>query len=171
MTKSIFKALLILITVFSCNQKQTATTTDETQNNSQEITEKDLSKLKYTEFNLDINTEKLITNWAEYYQIKDAVGNIKKGDLSYFNDNEKGVKNVLRDFRKNIPEGVNTEAILARISAFETKLLKLQSLANLSTTKKAELISSIKEFLIAFSNLNLQMNKKAEADKTTIEKP
>ena len=53
----------------------------------------------------------------------------------------------------------------------ETKFLKLESLVNLSTTSKTELIANIQDFLIAFSNLNLQMNKKIENDNIIIERP
>ncbi|GAA3559086.1 hypothetical protein [Snuella lapsa] len=137
---------------------------------NEEITENDISKLDYIEFTLDSKTQTAIKNWAEYYQLQDHVTNIKKGDLSFFNDNET-IEEFLKKLRETIPATVNTPAILARITAFETKLYKLESLSNLSTTKKPELIKTIKEFLEAFSNLNLQMNKKLEIDSHNIQKP
>lgn len=66
---------------------------------------------------------------------------------------------------------MNSDATLARISALETHLYKLKSLANLESTSKDELLLTIKDFLISFSNFNFQMNQKIEADGINIAKP
>ncbi|GAA4289615.1 hypothetical protein [Aestuariibaculum suncheonense] len=163
--------LSVFIFIIACKQSQNQEATTDPSVNTSEITESDISKLKYTEFLLDRQTEEAILSWNEYTQINDVVNNVKKGDLSFFNDNDEAITALLKDFNKNIPEKVNTDAVKARINAFETKLYKLQSFSGLSTTHRDELLATLKEFLVAFSNLNLQMNKKMEADKNVFERP
>ena len=138
---------------------------------SKSLSEKDISKLKYTEYTLDVKTENAIKDWLKYKDLQDIVQNVKKGDLSYFNDNKKGIQTFLEELLKTIPDTLNTPSVAARITAFETKLYKLESLSNLQTTSKQELGETIKEFLQAYSNLNFQMNKKLEKDSQHIEKP
>ncbi|WMI66874.1 hypothetical protein RBH94_06870 [Aestuariibaculum sp. YM273] len=162
---------IFIVIVNSCKQSENEEQHIDTSENTSEITESDISKLKYTEFLLDHQAEEAILSWNEYTQINDVVTNVKKGDLSFFNDNDEAITALLKDFNKNIPEKVNTDAVKARITAFETKLYKLQSFSGLSTTNRDELLATIKEFLVAFSNLNLQMNKKMEADKNVFERP
>jgi hypothetical protein len=172
MTIKFFAVVFMLTTIFSCKQNKAediSETIDVIVN--QDITEKDLSKLSFTEFVLDAKTENIVKNWREYYQIQDAVKKAKKGDLSFFKDNDVEIKTILKDLVLNIPDSVDSDATLARILALETKLYKLESLSNLPTTSKKELSNTIKEFLESFSNFNFQMNKKIEKDSRIIEKP
>lgn len=162
----------LFATAFSCKKNQeNIELTNNKPNDSLEIKVKDITKIKYTEYILDIRTEDAVINWSEYTKLQDVINNIKKSDFSFFIDNKKETKELLINLKQNIPLEVNTTAILARIAALETKFYKLESLFNLATTTKSERISVIKEFFIAFSNLNLQMNKKLEADTIIIEKP
>lgn len=163
--------LSLITMVMSCKNIQEDTTENYTDNNGEKITEKELSNLDIIEFTLDVKTKKAIENWEEYNQLQEVVKNVKKGDLSFFIDNTEVIKTLFKDLLKNIPSEVNTNATLARIVALETKLYKLESLYNLSTTSKEELSTVIKEFLQSFSNLNFQMNKKLEKDYNDIEKP
>lgn len=168
-TLSIFSLLVLF---FSCKEVQESNPVDNVEDDqNKEITEKDISKIDYIEFALDFKAEAVIKDWQEYDQLQDAILNIKKGDLSFFNDNDETIKTLLKGLKRNIPKEINTSPILARITALETKLYKLKSLSNLSTTSKKELIATIKDFLVAFSNLNLQINKKIEFDTRKIEKP
>lgn len=165
--------LALSLLVFSCKEKQEKTTTEIKKPITPEISETDISKINYTEYVLDSKTETVIENWTKYQELVDIVTNVKKGDLSYFHDNDR--KNIIRNFfialEKAIPESLNTAAISARILVLETKTWKMESLSNLSTTTDEELNQIIKEFLVSFSNLNLQMNKKLEKDSQQIEKP
>ena len=169
------KTLVILsfLVLFSaCKKSQDHSKEDQIeQNKSQEITEQDIAKLKYIEYALDATTEDVIQDWAEYSQIEDVVANIKKGDLTFFSDNEKTIKLVLKELKQNVPQSLNSSSINARILVLETKVLKLESLANLSTTKKKELLETIKEFFVSFYTLSFQMNKKVEFDNRSIERP
>lgn len=172
MNIKIFSVLIVFVLFFSCKKtvnENTKNITSKTVN--QDITESDIAKLNFIDFILDEKTEKAIEEWAEYYQLQDVIADVKKGELSFFNDNEEVITTLLKDLKENIPEKVNTNATLARIQVLETKLLKLKSLSNLTTTNKEELNSTIKEFLESFSNLNFQMNKKLEKDSRNIQKP
>jgi len=169
-----FLTILSLIFMFlSCKNIDNNTDIVEHKEESNKIKEKDLSKLDYIEFALDSRTKKVIeeANWVQYNQLQDVITNVKKGDLSFFDDNDEAINTLLKDLKNKVPAAVRYPPTLARITALETKLYKLESLSNLITTSKQELKDSIKEFLEAFSNLNLQMNKKLEKDSRIIEKP
>lgn len=161
----------IFIIIASCKKTEENNSEDITENTSQELTESDIAKLDFLDFGLDEKTVSAIENWQEYYQLQDVVNNVKKGDLGFFYANEETIKTLLKDLKKNVPELVNTPATLARIQVLETKIYKLESLSNLSTTSKDELNSALKEFLVSVSNLNFQMNKKLEKDNQDIQKP
>ncbi|MEL0455653.1 hypothetical protein WJN01_05405 [Flavobacteriaceae bacterium SZ-1-7] len=162
----------ILVFITSCGKAQKAETVEEVeQNTSKEVTKQDIAKIKYTDYILDENVEKLLVNSGEYVQVRDIVENLKKGDLSFFETSKENAKELFKNLRQTMPTELNTESVLARVLVLETKFKKLESLSNLSTTSKEELIKTIKEFFVAFSNLNLQMNKKVEFDNRDIEKP
>ena len=166
--------ILSLFLLFYCCKKKETSQTDNTigQTLSQTINESDISKIKYTEFVLSSETLKAIENWIEYNQLQEQVDYIKKGDLSYFRDNNEAIVTLLKGLYKNIPESLNDNAILARIKAVETTLYKLEGLVKLSTTTKPELVNGIKELLIAVSNLDLQLNKFIEFKRNeSIQKP
>ncbi|WP_298531555.1 hypothetical protein [uncultured Algibacter sp.] len=139
--------------------------------NAQGISERNIMDLDYIEYALDQKVDTIVQDWDEYTQIQDVIDEVKTTDLSFFNDNEKAIKLLLKDLKVNIPEPLKAASIEARLLVVETKLYKLESLSNLSSTSKEELLSTIEEFLVAFSNLNLQMNKKIEFDTRVIEKP
>lgn len=167
-----FLSVLVLAFFFSCNKKQeNSELTVVKVDDSLLIKEKDVAKLNYTDYILDERTENVIVNWAEYSKLQDVVTKVQKGDLSFFKDNYKAIEDLLINLKQTIPLEIKTESILARITALETKIYKLESLYKLSTTNKPELLELTKEFLISFSNLNLQMNKKLEGDNIIIEKP
>ena len=162
----------ILVFITSCGDSQKTETVEEVeQKSSKEITKQDIAKIKYIDYILDENVEKLLVNSGEYMQVRDIVENLKKGDLSFFETSKENVKELFKNLRQTMPAELNTESVLARVLVLETKFKKLESLSNLSTTSKEELIKTVKEFLVAFSNLNLQMNKKVEFDNREIEKP
>jgi len=169
---TVLLSLSVLILFSAC--KKTKDTNAEDQKagvNSQVITELEVSKLKYTEYALDAKAETIIQDWAEYTQIAEVIANIKLGDLTFFNDNEKAIEVLLQELKQNIPASIESPSIMARIQVLETKILKLESLTHLSTTSKEELLLTIKEFFVSFSTLSYQINKKVEFDNRSIEKP
>ncbi|WP_346881861.1 hypothetical protein [uncultured Algibacter sp.] len=162
----------ILVLGVSCKKTAENTLEVDTQKTKDNIiTEKDVSKIKYIEYALDTKTEKAIQDWAEYKQLQDVIINIKKADLSFFNDNKTETALLIKEFKNNIPTTVNASSITARILVLETKYRELESLSNLASTSKKELLNAIKSFFVSFSNLNLQMNKKIEFDTRSIQKP
>ncbi|OEK09465.1 hypothetical protein A8C32_12170 [Flavivirga aquatica] len=168
MSAKILSVFCLLVLSFSCKKAQENVIEE---NKSESVAEHDFSKFKYIDYALDEKTEKALEDWQEYFQLQDIITNVKKGDLSFFEDNKVEVKLFLKKLKESIPEKVNASSIFARILVLETKFYKLESLYNLSTTNNEELSSAVKEFLVSFSNLNLQMNKKIEFDNRTISKP
>jgi gas vesicle protein len=156
--------ICLFFSIVSCKQQKESEVPIAVEIPSKKITENDISKLKFLEYGLDVKTEKIIESWEKYKELQDITGKLKKGDLTFFKDNGDAIKTFLKDFKEKIPDTLNTPSIKARINALETKLYKLESVSNLSTTSKEELSFTIKEFLESLSNLNLQMNKKLEKD-------
>jgi hypothetical protein len=163
--------LCLSFAMFSCKKTLGGKNAEKQGIQSQEITEKDISKIDYIEFLLDEKAEEFVVQWEEYNQLRDVIDDIKAGDLSFFYDNKETIEVTLTEFKTNIPKALNSASIIARITAFETKFLNLESLYNLDSKSKEELLNSIKDVLVAFSNLNLQMNKKVEFDAQEIQKP
>lgn len=170
-----FKILILLTLIFFYSGCKKNTENENTksieQNNTLGISEKDIENLDYIDYALDKKADTIIQDWTEYLQIQDVTNSVKTGDLSFFNDNTKAIKLLLVALKRNIPEAVKATSIEARLLVVETKLYKLESLSNLSSTGKEELLATIKEFLVAFSNLKLQINKKVEFDSRIIERP
>ena len=165
-------AFYISIALLSCGQqKESDHNVSIEASVSTKISEKDISQFKFLEYSLDIKTEKEIENWTSFKELEDLVIRVKKGDLSYFKDNNEAITKLVKELKEKIPDTLNTPSVDARITSLETKIYKLESLYNLSTTSKDELSLLIKEFLESVSNLNLQMNKKLEKDSQIIETP
>ncbi len=170
MTIRLLAVLIVLTILFSCKKTQ-ENNLAENETTSQGISEKELSNLDFIEFTLDPKTENSIKDWEEYFRLQDVVAEVRKGNLSFFSDNEAEIDGLFKTLIENIPDEVNSSATLARIVALKTKFYKLKSFSNLANTDKQELSDIIKEFLESFSNLNFQMNKKIEKDSRIIEKP
>ncbi|NND24723.1 MAG: hypothetical protein HKO00_01745 [Flavobacteriaceae bacterium] len=172
MRSIISSALIIIILLVSCKNNEESNVPNVIENQQvQDINVEDISNLKYVDYVLDFKTEEAIKDWQEYYELQSVINEVIKSDLSFFNDNEENIKILISKLKENIPAEVKSDGILARLLVLETKLLKLQSLSNLSTTTKEELLTIIKEFFVSFSNVNFQMNKKIEFDNRAIEKP
>lgn len=174
MPRKLFSAIIILL-LLSCKQTNTNVTEDNTSNDTSNniISEKDISNLNFLDFYVDEKVSPIVEPWQEYTQLSEIIANVKAGDLSYFKTDaaKDNLKNLLTEFKENIPDTINTPSISARITVVETMLFKTESLSNLSTTKKEDLLINLKELLESFSNLNFQMNKKLEKDSRNIEKP
>ena len=174
MTRKIFSVFAILISL-SCKQthKEVAEQTTDNNPNSKTITEKDISQINFLDFSVDDKVRPFVETWQEYAQLSEIINNVKAGDLSYFKIDgaKENLTNLLTEFKENIPDTINTPPVSARITVVETILFKTESLYNLSTTQKEQLLSTLKELLESFSNLNFQMNKKLEKDSRNIEKP
>lgn len=165
---------LVILFISGCN---TQTTNDsnifkeiETIDSSQ-ITSRDITKLKYTDFALSNLTKSKTSNWQKFNELTDKIEILKTGDLSFFKDDKAILVGFLNDLKNEIPESLKTPAILVRLSVIETTFLKLEGLASLSSAKKEDLLIIIKDVLVSYSNLIFQMNKKFEKESQNIEKP
>lgn len=99
MSIKIFSVLTVLLLFISCKKTQETTPEETEKQQSKNVTEKDISKLKYTEYALDSKTEVIIKDWQEYYQLKDIIDNVKKGDLSFFYDNEDTIQILIKKIK------------------------------------------------------------------------
>lgn len=168
----LFKIISFCFVITACNNKPQQTTDAKTETNKTSIlTEADIAKLKYLEFALDPKAEVLTESWQPYNRLKTAVENIKKADFSFFEEDEQAVFELVKELRNTIPDTLKTQSALSRITIVENMLYKLEETYKLNTTTKPELAAATKALLVAYSNLNFQLNKKLEKDKQRIERP
>ena len=167
-----FYIFVFLIVNFGCNNapSQKPEETADVSDNLKNITSIDIESFRFDDYDLSDDSKKALENWQKYRELNDQIDYIKKADFSFFNGEKKVLKAFINDFKAELPEAVKTAPILSRITALETKLLKLNSILKLENVDKANRLSVIKEFLIAISNLNLQINKKFELDANLVDK-
>ncbi|RLD28454.1 MAG: hypothetical protein DRI75_06625 [Bacteroidetes bacterium] len=164
---------LILFLNFSC--KKTSQTSEEILNEisseKSKVSAKDIDQIKYTEFALSNLSEKSTQDWLKFKELQEEIDILKKGDLSFFEDDKTILQSFFKDLKVEIPESLNIPSILVRLSVLETTVFKLKSTSNINNVNKEILLNAIKEVLVANSNVILQMNKKFEKDSQNIEKP
>lgn len=165
-------AFLILSLFCSCQNSNDSTVEESVTNNIVEIiTKEDVQSLNYVEFAADAKVQRAIVGWEKYNELEKTVLDINDANLTFFRDNHEIVEALIVDLKATVPEKVKSPHVMARILALETKLFKLESMVNLSNVKKEPVIDAVREVLVAFSNLNLQMNKKLEKESQNIQKP
>jgi hypothetical protein len=162
--------ILIFIGVFSC-EETTDTSKNQTTKNTAEITGSDIKNLKYTDYILGNDGNKLLINWNKFQELNIQMGYLKQGDLSFFKNEQAEVKALFDSLKTTIPDTINTKPIVSRFAVLETTSLKLQDNLNMDNIEKATKLASVKEVLVAFGNLNLQINKKLEFDANQFFKP
>ncbi|WP_431133309.1 hypothetical protein [Psychroserpens mesophilus] len=138
---------------------------------SKTITKKEIESLKYNDYALSNDASKTVNDWQKYQELNRQMEYLKMADLSFFKSDITLITTFINDFRLEIPNALSTNEINSRITALETKMLKLNSLLLLDNISKDEQIKAIKEVFVAFSNLNLQINKKLEFEANNILKP
>ncbi|MGJ5642875.1 hypothetical protein [Formosa sp. S-31] len=163
----VFSCLVVL----GCNSKSEQKVEVEPVELSAEVLKSDIAKLKYSDYSLDAKAEDALAAWDKYHALVSTIEHLKSGDISFFKNEAKELITFIRELKTSMPEVVQTPAIDARILTLETKVLKLQSVLELQNMPEAEQIQAIKEVLLAFSNLNLQINKKFEKETQNIAKP
>lgn len=164
--------LILVLCLMSCLNTDSETSQLPKENAINElVTKEDVKALKYTEFIADAKVEKAINGWAKYNELKSVILDIKSGNLLFFKSNKQIVATLNNELKSTIPEAIDSPLILSRVIAVETKLYKLEGVVNLSNPTKETILESVKELLVAFSNLNLQMNKQVEKESQRIQKP
>ena len=96
---------------------------------------------------------------------------LKTADITFFTTEKDTLKKFLNILKVNIPENINTNPVNARITTLETKLFKLNNDLTLENYSVDSKMLSIKELLIANSNLIFVINKKLEFDKNDVGRP
>jgi hypothetical protein len=165
---------LIIFSILSCKnnlQNEVAITVETTATDTTKITAKDIAKIKFTEYALSDLTEVKTRNWQKFHELSIEIERLKTGDLSFFRDDKAILVGFINDLKNEVPESLNSTAILVRLTVIETVFLKLEGLASLSTAKKEDLLAAIKDVLISHTNLIFQINKKFEKESQKIEKP
>lgn len=151
----------------TCKNDKVSEVIEETQEqiDARTISQKEIEALRYNDFALSTDSQKAVNDWQKFQELTSHIESLKKGDLSFFNSERLLLKTFLLEFRNEMPQNLQTNEILARITALDTKAQKLNSFLSLDNIEKQDKIVAIKEFLITVSNLNLQINKKFEFEK------
>jgi len=166
-----FYFLVCLLICAGCKNAsdQKVEETKEITENIRDITPKDIESLRFDDYTLSGDSKKALENWQKYQELSTQVDYINKADFSFFSGDTKVLKAFINDFKTEMPEAIKTAPILSRVTALETKLLKLNSILRLDNMDKATRLSAIKEFLVAMSYFNLQVNKKMELEANRVE--
>ncbi|MBP1840458.1 hypothetical protein [Formosa algae] len=135
------------------------------------VLQDDIVKLEYVDYGLDAKAKSDIESLESFMELETIMAELKSGNLSYFQGQSKPIVSLMKDLREGIPDIIDSPSIQARLISLETKMLKLQSVLNLRNIEKDVQLEYVKEALVAYSNLNLQINKKYEKDAQEIEKP
>lgn len=136
-----------------------------------EITVGDIEALKYEDYVLSDASSQATSNWQKFQELSSQVEFLKKADLNFFKGDKQTLLSLMTDLKEEMPEVINTSPVNSRILVLETKLLKLQNSLTITNISKEEKLQDIKDVLIAFSNLNLHINKKLEFDANDVERP
>lgn len=168
----LFKIICFCVVITACNGKKQQEIDKTTKTNTtNSLIEADVAKLKYLEFDLDPKVEVLAEPWQPYTRLSTTTELVKKADFSFFDEDDQAVFELIKELRNTIPDTLKTQSVLSRITIVENMLYKLDESYKLSTTTKPELLSSVKSFLVSYSNLNFQLNKKLEKDNQNIIRP
>ena len=167
----IFYIVLFLIICSGCNtSSQKSDETTEVSEDLNNITAKDIESLRFTDYALSAESKKALENWQKFQELNEQISYLQKADFSFFRNEKKVLKAFINDFKTEMPEVVKTAPIDSRMTALETKLLKLNSILRLDNVDKTTRLKTVKEFLVAMSNLNLQINKKFELEANLVDK-
>lgn len=158
---------ILSITLMACGGDKVVTdgqNTDETKQEEPKISAKTIVSFVYKDYALSSDAEKAIIDWDKYKELETQLSYLKKADLSFFKGDKESLKKFIDKLKLQIPSQIKTNPIISRLAIVETKLLKLNENLTIDNIPVKEQLKSIKELLVAFSNMNLQINKKLEFD-------
>jgi len=173
----IYPLLVILLLTISCGSKEEHSNPEnkvdvDTANvDSTKISSRDIAKMKFTEYALSDIAQNKTSNWQKFNELNEKIEVLKTGDLSFFTDDKAILEGFITDLINEVPESLNNQSILVRLTVIKTTFLKLEGLASLSTAKKDDVLDIIKDVLISYNNLVFQINKKFEKESQNIIKP
>ena len=159
---------LVFIMLLGCSgEQQTSADTDnsEKKDTAFKITAKTIENFDYADYGLSSEGENAVKDWEKYQELAIQIGYLKKGDLSFFNGDKKLLKKFVETFKVEIPDELRTNPIESRVIIVETTLLRLNENLTLDNIDNQLKLDSVKEVVVAFSNLNFLINKKLIRDK------
>ncbi|MUU78952.1 hypothetical protein [Winogradskyella endarachnes] len=165
-----FIAILLLLSsvlIISCNDDKTTISeieVSEKTNEDKKITASTIEGIAYKDYALSPEAHQEIIPWTQYHELSTQIDFLKKGDFSFFNEENADLLKFIKDFKSNLPETLKTNPIISRNAIIETSLLKLNEYLTLDNIDRKDKLLGIKEVFVAFSNLNYQINKKLERD-------
>ncbi|WP_299113984.1 hypothetical protein [uncultured Winogradskyella sp.] len=163
-----FLYILVLVVFFSCgddNSKTTPKVLEEQKQDTKTITAKAIESFKYNDYILSEDAKKEVAQWTRFQELSTQISFLKKADVTFFTAEKDTLKVFLDSLKVSLPENINTNPINSRISVLETKLLKLNNDLTLDNYSVDNKLGSIRDLLIANSNLIFGINKKLEFDK------
>ncbi|RZN84624.1 MAG: hypothetical protein EVB11_00815 [Winogradskyella sp.] len=169
-----FQYIMALAAFFSCGDDNSKTTTlvlEEQKQETKTITARAIEDFKYNDYILSEDAQKEVAEWSRFQELSTQISFLKKADVTFFTEEKDTLKVFLDSLRISLPENINTNPINSRISVLETKLLKLNNDLTLDNYSVDNKLGSIKDLLIANSNLIFVINKKLEFDKNDVGRP
>lgn len=138
--------------------------TEESANTQQVITAKTIEGFKYTDYVLSSRGENAVADWDKYQELAIQVNYLKKADLSFFNGDKALLKGFIDTLKLKTPSILRSNPVISRTAIIETSILRLNENLTLDNIDNQLKLESVKEVLVAFANLNYQINKKLERD-------
>lgn len=158
---------ICLLMFISCGNDNGKSDDTEIENTSEKrtITANAIKKFKYKDYVLSTNAETAVADWEKYQELAIQISYLKKADLSFFNGDKELLKKFIEEFKLELPTNFETNPITSRMAIIETSLLRLNENLTIDNIDGSLKLESVKEVIVAFSNLNYQINKKLERDK------
>ena len=161
---SLICVLFVLLTNCKGDQNSTEIASEEASNQKEVITARAIENFKFTDYVLSANGESVVANWDKYQELAIQVSYLRKADLTFFNGDKALLKGFIDTLKMKIPDTLQTNPIISRTVIMETTLMRLNENLTLDNIKDSLKLQSVREVLVAFSNLNYQINKKIEKD-------
>jgi predicted transcriptional regulator len=158
---------ICFVILSSCGNDSGKTTVVESENTNQKtpITARAIESFDYQDYVLSTEGEKAVANWEKYQELAIQISYLKKADLSFFNGDRELLKTFLDELKLGLPKDLSTNPIISRTVIIETAALRFNDNFTLDNISDKDKLESVKEVIVAFSNLNYQINKKIERDK------
>ncbi|WP_375239860.1 hypothetical protein [Aurantibacter sp.] len=164
--------ILVFFLISSCIDNSKKETEENTSLVKKEVLTKGLiSKLKFNDILLDKPAKVLVEEWKSYTAIDQAILNIKDLNFSFFTEQEDIFNSTLLELKTTIPENIDSQPINARVLVLQNQLYRFQEELKIKKQLEKDDLIFIKDVFVAFSNLNLQINKKLEKEEQQIIKP
>ena len=158
---------ICFLVLINCGKNKTENGSVEAKNANQEvkITARAIDNFDYSDYALSNDAEVSVADWEKYQELAIQISYLKKADLSFFNGDNELLKKFLDALKISVPKDLKTNPVTSRITILETTILRLNDNLTLDNIPGKDKLDGIEEVIVAFSNLNYQINKKLERDK------